>query len=133
MNAVYTVDEKSLPETHKCQLCPREFTNWSSLSAHKDEHKLSVLEKKPVMANAKVSKPTGPAEGEEVKATCPQCHKTFRRLFNMRIHVDRVHKKIKPYPCGKCDKEFATNSDLRQHMTVHGEGKVFECEECGRT
>ena len=45
----------------------------------------------------------------------------------------RVHKKIKPFPCAKCDKSFATNSDLRQHMTVHGEGKVFECEECGRT
>ena len=45
----------------------------------------------------------------------------------------RVHKKIKPFPCTKCDKSFATNSDLRQHMTVHGEGKVFECEECGRT
>lgn len=66
------------------------FTNPSSLAAHKEEHK--VLEKKPVIANVKVvrSAPvTTPAEGDEVKATCPQCHKTFRRLFNMRIHVDR--------------------------------------------
>merc|ERR1719471_1657928 len=131
IDAVYS---ESVPETHKCPLCPREFTNPNSLAAHKEEHK--VLEKKPVIANVKVvrSAPvTTPAEGDEVKATCPQCHKTFRRLFNMRIHVDRVHKKIKPFPCTKCDKSFATNSDLRQHMTVHGEGKVFECEECGRT
>ncbi len=94
VNAVYVVDEQSLPETHKCSICPREFTNSQSLEAHKQEHKLGVLEKKPVMTNVKVSKPTKPAEGNEVKATCPQCHKTFRRLFNMKIHVDRVRLSV---------------------------------------
>ena len=32
------------------------------------------------------------ATDEEVKATCPKCGKTFRRHFNMRIHVDRVSR-----------------------------------------
>ena len=26
----------------------------------------------------------------EVKATCPQCNQTFRRKFNLSIHIDRV-------------------------------------------
>ena len=30
------------------------------------------------------------AGGGEVKATCPQCNQTFRRKFNMTIHIDRV-------------------------------------------
>ncbi len=74
-----------------------------------------------------------PAAADEAKATCPQCGKTFRRHFNMRIHVDRVHNKVKPFPCNYCNKAFATNSDLKQHVGVHGQGNRFECEECGRT
>jgi hypothetical protein len=31
-----------------------------------------------------------------------------------------------------CKKAFATNSDLKQHMLVHGQGKMFTCETCGR-
>ena len=87
-----------------------------------------VTEKKPVVAKAKdVS--TG---GGEAKASCPICFKTFRRLFNMRTHVNRVHEKVKPFACSVCEKSFATNSDLKQHMVVHGEGKMFPCEICGR-
>ncbi len=40
---------------------------------------------------------------------------------------------MKPFPCKFCDKAFATNSDLKQHIGVHGEGQRFECEVCGRT
>ena len=32
--------------------------------------------------------------GGEVKATCPQCGQTFRRKFNMTIHIDRVETVI---------------------------------------
>ena len=28
----------------------------------------------------------------EVKATCPICNQTFRRKFNLTIHIDRVRK-----------------------------------------
>ena len=118
-----------MPETHKCQLCPREFTNEKSLSAHVSEHK---SQRKANLHNTTTNKGQPNKSPGEPKATCPQCKKTFRRHFNMRIHVDRVHNKVKPFPCKFCDKSFATNSDLKQHLTVHGEGKTFKCEECDR-
>lgn len=85
------------------------------------------------------------------KASCPICHKTFQRAFNAKTHMLRVnkflvewslhimceiflkvHEKIKNFVCHVCDKGFTTNSDLNQHMVVHGEGKSFKCEICDR-
>ena len=74
------------------------FTNAASLAAHKSEHDRLAASPEAKPAAVKVVKtPTAknnPADGGEVKATCPECHKTFRRHFNMKIHVDRVSKTI---------------------------------------
>ena len=65
------------------------FTNEKSLATHRDqEHSRNGAVKKPTAPAVKVVKP--PSEGE-VKATCSECNKTFRRHFNMRIHIDRVY------------------------------------------
>jgi len=63
---------------------------------------------------------------------CPQCDKKFMRPYNMRVHVDRVHNKVKPWACQFCEKIFATTSDLKQHLASHGFGKIHKCEDCGR-
>ncbi len=111
-------------ETHRCSMCPREFTNAKSLSTHKEDHRREEEENakkrsadpsssssppaKVVWSSSspgakaspskKKSQPPEnnkpPAKGDEAKAVCPHCNKTFRRHFNMRIHVDRVHNKV---------------------------------------
>ena len=80
---------------------------------------------------------------------CPHCPKLFMRGYNMRVHIDRVHNKSKPWQCQYCVKTFATTSDLKQHLSSHGMGKIhkvkhllsvialhlasyFQCEDCGR-
>jgi len=63
---------------------------------------------------------------------CPQCNKMFMRAYNMRVHIDRVHNKVKPFQCEFCDKSFSTTSDLKQHLSAHGMGKIHKCEDCGR-
>ena len=84
------------------------FTNEKSLTQHKEEHAATMLrdtenQKTPP---APPSKDGTNKKGEklnstkqdssEVKATCPQCNQTFRRKFNMTIHIDRV-KYFKKY------------------------------------
>ena len=81
---------------------------------------------------------------------CPHCPKKFMRGYNMRVHIERVHNKSKPWQCQYCEKTFATTSDLKQHLSSHGMGKIhkvirihvneilvqffnFQCEDCGRT
>eukprot|EP00090_Calanus_glacialis_P009064 TRINITY_DN17402_c1_g1_i1.p1 TRINITY_DN17402_c1_g1~~TRINITY_DN17402_c1_g1_i1.p1 ORF type:complete len:256 (-),score=64.31 TRINITY_DN17402_c1_g1_i1:95-790(-) len=63
---------------------------------------------------------------------CPHCPKLFMRGYNMRVHIDRVHNKSKPWQCQYCVKTFATTSDLKQHLSSHGMGKIHKCEDCGR-
>ena len=124
------LEQENPPESYKCLQCTREFVSEEALMKHVDEHineKAKPVEKKPVARNLQ------PAKDNEVKATCPQCNQTFRRLFNLKTHINRVHNKVKPYKCDKCDKAFATNSDLKQHLNTHGEGKLFKCDLCDRT
>ena len=54
------------------------------------------------------------------------------RGYNMRVHIERVHNKNKPWQCQFCEKTFATTSDLKQHLSSHGMGKIHKCEDCGR-
>lgn len=63
---------------------------------------------------------------------CPHCDKKFMRGHNMRVHINRVHNKFKPWKCQFCEKTFATTSDLKQHMSSHGMGKIHKCADCGR-
>ena len=57
---------------------------------------------------------------------CPHCPKLFMRGYNMRVHIDRVHNKTKPWQCQYCVKTFATTSDLKQHLSSHGMGKIHQ-------
>jgi hypothetical protein len=57
---------------------------------------------------------------------CPHCPKLFMRGYNMRVHIDRVHNKSKPWQCQYCVKTFATTSDLKQHLSSHGMGKIHK-------
>ena len=57
---------------------------------------------------------------------CLHCDKKFMRGYNMRVHIERVHKKNKPWRCQFCEKTFATTSDLKQHLSSHGMGKIHK-------
>ena len=76
------------------------------MTQHKEEHAAIMLretenQKSPLTggkenATKKEEKSTpGKQDSSEVKATCPQCNQTFRRKFNMTIHIDRVRETFK--------------------------------------
>ena len=67
----------------------------------------------------------GPASGVP-NVPCPHCPKKFMRGYNMRVHIERVHNKSKPWQCQFCEKTFATTSDLKQHLSSHGMGKIHK-------
>merc|ERR1719219_1710881 len=134
INSKPLVIEEDIPETHKCEQCSREFVNEQALQKHISDHANEKIKEQPE------KKPTSipghrntPAKENEVKATCEHCNQTFRRMYNLKTHINRVHLKVKQFKCTRCDKSFATNSDLKQHLGTHGEGKMFKCEHCDRT
>ena len=121
-----------VPESHKCPNCVREFVNEQALQKHLEDHENEKVNKVPPKKATPIKNNPPPAKDTEVKATCPHCNQTFRRMYNMKTHVDRVHNKVKPFKCDSCDKSFATNSDLKQHLATHGQGKKFACDMCDR-
>lgn len=125
------VENINIPDSFKCANCPREFVSEQALVNHvADEHENEDFET--VEKPKEIPRNRAPATDSEVKATCPMCQQTFRRQYNMKIHINRVHSKVKPFKCDRCDKSFATNSDLKQHLVMHGLGKQFKCELCDR-
>ena len=55
-----------------------------------DKNDIDLNKKEDAKNNGKQS--NNNSTSGEVKATCPQCNQTFRRKFNLTIHIDRVSK-----------------------------------------
>ena len=54
--------------------------------------------------------------------TCHICKKDFSRAYNLKVHIDTVHKKLKKYQCKICDKKFSLKRALKHHQqTQHRE------------
>jgi KRAB domain-containing zinc finger protein len=61
------------------------------------------------------------------------CGKCYKSKFNLKRHVEIVHFHMKRFLCPLCLRFFATNKNLKEHAYLHEEGKLFACEQCGKT
>ena len=50
---------------------------------------------------------------------CSECQYSCRWKSELRIHVDRVHKKLKPFKCDICEKSFARKTLFKRHENIH--------------
>ena len=49
----------------------------------------------------------------------------------MKIHIDSVHERKKPFKCNICDASFAVKGNLKKHLaSVHEGKKPFTCNFC---
>ena len=65
---------------------------------------------------------------------CKECNKTFARNQNLKLHINVVHLKMKPFKCKKCNKTFSRKIYLQNHVNyVHFNVGPHQCEECNRT
>jgi hypothetical protein len=56
---------------------------------------------------------------QEVKSwQCSQCGKVLCDLYGLKRHEAAVHFKLRPFPCQRCTKTFATRGDLNAHQTT---------------
>ncbi|XP_037050057.1 zinc finger protein 260-like isoform X1 [Bradysia coprophila] len=89
-----------------CSLCNKGFKLPSSLSSHMKIH------------------------NEERKHVCSQCGNSFKRAEHLRIHINGVHLKKKPYTCEYCPKTFAQSGDRNIHRLRHTHEKNHQCTYC---
>jgi KRAB domain-containing zinc finger protein len=69
--------------------------------------------------------------GVPLAFTCEHCGKSFPKKYQMKIHIQSVHEKKKPYPCSDCDKMYPTESTLKVHINAkHTKEIKYQCPHC---
>lgn len=81
-----------------CDECDKAFKNSKQLRNHKLTHK---------------------EKSQKNMYCCEVCNKTFFERRQLRIHMDGVHKKIKPFLCSYCGYKGASKSALKMHSRQH--------------
>lgn len=93
---------------YMCYICGRTFISQGKLTHHTKRHS-DVKEHK-----------------------CDQCDRAYHERFQLKRHINIVHKGIRLFSCTICDtNKFTTKKSLGQHMLLHGE-KRFPCKFCGQ-
>ena len=103
----------SVPKTERVVQNPQQIS-------HQQDVKVQLLSPYKTNNSPEKKQPGKPS------VPCPHCPKLFMRGYNMRVHIERVHNKSKPWQCQFCEKTFATTSDLKQHLSSHGMGKIHK-------
>ena len=123
-----------------CEICGKGFPNSRSLETHKQIHDStrkyvcliegcsSSFKYKQSLVRHKRSVHEG------VKFECPVCGRMFGQSFDMKIHVETVHKQIKKFKCHLCGMEFGQAVKLKTHIdVVHNKIKAFSCHLCNKS
>ena len=74
---------------------------------------------------------SGLVVSSSIKHKCSQCHKSYARLYTLRVH-EATHRGRYPYWFNVCGKDFSATSSLRGHMAHHTGVAEFKCHICGR-
>lgn len=61
---------------------------------------------------------------------CKHCDFKTVTVSNIKIHIKKVHLKIKPYACHICTKRYNTPGGLEDHLNSHQGYKRYECDLC---
>ena len=58
---------------------------------------------------------------------CSDCGSTFSSQSNLKLHIDAIHEKKKPWLCSECGDSFSTQNNLKRHIsTVHKGQTTFK-------
>ncbi|XP_070505290.1 zinc finger protein 91-like [Chironomus tepperi] len=66
---------------------------------------------------------------EEGRFTCTYCEKKFARNSELVQHI-RSHTNEKPFKCEICSRRFTSKTLLKYHKQTHPETRGFKCREC---
>ena len=132
-------------EDYICPKCNFSFSTNENLAIHMENFhpNLNVSEKdskhnEEMEVKSNPSKYVAPQEitvghkERKRKYKCEECPYTSNYNGNLKTHIARVHRNIRPHVCEECGHGKSTKANLMYHMAnVHNIGeKEFKCEQC---
>ncbi|XP_074038682.1 uncharacterized protein isoform X2 [Leptinotarsa decemlineata] len=116
----------------QCNLYPRSFTQFRSLTNHDRSHETETSTSSTVDSvkneieylskNSAFVGETGMHAGKK-PSKCKVCSKSFFDRSNLIRHT-RIHAGEKPYECEMCSKTFSDSSALTEHFQIHTSKKI---------
>ena len=62
---------------------------------------------------------------------CNICKQKYFSEITLNLHINSVHKGVKPFPCHLCEARFSQKSNLKKHVaSVHDKEKPYMCDVC---
>ena len=131
----------SKPQTEKCHLCDYKHHRRIKLYEHqKSEHTEYWEEKmaKEPSWRGQTKKLVLSDEYTEISLlpdgsfNCNLCGNTYKKAYQVRKHVDTVHRREELGVCGVCGMKFKYTSGLKRHMKTHGGEFKHVCRVCGK-
>lgn len=101
---------------YSCETCGSGFMRMSSLQSHLRLHRGLKSRDMPLDKHFR----------------CQHCEKPFRRMCEVKKHINAVHLGLRPYVCEMCTASFTTKEGLQRHFRNHSGEKPYRCEHCGK-
>ena len=65
------------------------------------------------------------------KFACQKCDIQYASMQNLKNHIQFQHEGVK-FSCQDCSKQFAVKSQLYNHIKIVHEGALFDCNKCSQ-
>ncbi|CAD1472131.1 unnamed protein product, partial [Heterotrigona itama] len=130
---------KKASSLYRCSVCPRKFKAWNRLENHLLMKHKSPGDGSPDMLRTLCEKKFQSrrdfyrhvlSQSVAKQNKCVVCDKTFAFEYNLRNHVaSHSHS----YLCCQCGKNFTTNYLLKLHLRKHTGERPYQCKTCLKT
>ena len=101
--------------THHCEICNKDFSKKHGLENHMKWHIKAAHER----TNEHYAQVHENKKNLVLSFKCTFCSSIFDLKGKLKLHIQAVHEKTKPFQCDMCDSRFNHLSALHMHLRVH--------------